>query len=374
MLIVALLAACAEEDPEATRRDGGATDAGGGQPSDGGGATDGDGAVDCGDYDFPGNGDNADCESLAGNYQPGADDDWPTCISDDGEYHPFQKSVSSTARVAAFEEIAELLFAGETPSAEDFTDARLAYAVDEGLDSRVARREDEHYPPAPEACRDLTPEEQQEYADRCVGPARIQPILNDAFARGMSGEEPRENAARIEAALLWFLYLSVHKEATTCTTTPADCDSSWAYYTGGEPIEEPLGLGRAVHRHSEQAHHATFDGILAVRCWRDLDNPTGPAEDLDLRDAAIGQMDRALLRGVALLVRARFERLARACEDERPPLWAFLQILGPVLDREASARDEDAAGALRDELARDDPNAVDTAAAISAIDAIFPCP
>lgn len=321
------------------------------------------------------------CEPLPGDYTPriagSSTDDWPACISDDNAYHPIEATIGTIARIASFEQIADLLWRRvDAPAPADFTAARVIYVDTNGLDSRIQRREDLHYPPVPAgegACTDAGVPER--YPDRCAGPARILPIVNDAFAQGTAGTDPRVQAARIEAALLWFLYLSPYKEAHTCTETPRDCDSAWAYYTGGEPREGGLGLSSYVRVLDEETHDRVWDGLLAVRCWKNLDHETGVSVDLALRDRAIAQMDRALLAGVARIVRARFDVLAAATTDEaRRPAWAFLQILGGVLDREATARDPAAAAVLRAELARADPAAVDVAAARSALDALFPCP
>ncbi len=318
--------------------------------------------------------DGVGCQPLADDYTPrdqaSANDTWPACISDDGAYHPFDPNVSSNARTAAFEQIAVLLHFGEgvAPSPQAFLDARVVYSVDQGIESRVSRREDEHYPPAPKACRDLTPAELQSYPDRCVGQVKIQPILNQAFQEGSEGIDPVENAGRLEAALLWFFYVSSHKEATTCTEVQADCDSSTGYYAGGQTREDAVGLGRYVKARSPEAHDRVWDGLLAVRCWRDLDNPAGIAADTALRDQAVAQLDRALLRGVALIVRQRLGRL------ECPAGWESVRILGGVLDREATLRDPANAAVLRAEVTKTDPAAVDAEAAIAAIDAIFPCP
>jgi hypothetical protein len=316
--------------------------------------------------------DNASCQPLVDDYVPGsATDGWDACISDDGLYHPFDPNISSVARVGAFEEIATLLGFGQSkvPCPQDFLDARVAYSTAEGVESRVSRREDEHYPAAPAACNAMTPAELAQYPERCVGPAQIQPLLNEAFQQGIDGIDPVRNAARIEAGLLWFFYLSSYKEAITCTTTPADCDSCYAYYTGGEPETAGLGLSRYLRDRSAQAHGRVWDGILAVRCWRDLDNPTGAATNPALRDLATAQLDRALLRGVALIVRQRVQTLP--CDQA----WETVQILAKVLDREAEARDPTVAAVLRTELAAPNGQAgVTVSAVVDALDSLFPCP
>jgi hypothetical protein len=240
----------------------------------------------------------------------------------------------------------------------------------------VQRREDLHVPAVPAAdgaCTD--PGVPELYPDRCVGPARILPILNQAFVDGTAGTEPLVAAARIEAALLWFVYLSPYKEANTCTDTPADCDSAWAYYTGGEDRAAGLGLAAYLRGLDLETHDRIWDGLLAVRCWKNLDNETGVSTDLALRDRAIAQLDHALIRGVALIVRDRFDDLRAATTDEkRRADWEFVKILGGALDREAAARDPAAAEVLHVELGRSDPAVVDIDAAQGAIDLLFPCP
>lgn len=358
LLTASVLVACEAEDPGLVTHDTGTADA----------------AVDptCGPSEVitPFTDDPA-CKPKSGDYVPGSPDDgWPVCISDDNNYHRFSSSISSLTRIAAFDEIAQKLGfgTGKIPTPDEFLAARATFSTDQGLGSRVERREDEHYPPAPAACNTLTTEQQNTYADRCVGPAKILPIINAAFADGANGKEPRANADRIEAALLWFLYLSPYKEARTCTTKVDDCDSSYAYYTGGDPREgDGKGFARYVKARSRQTHDAIWNGILAVRCWRDLDNPTGAAMDLALRDKAVGQLDRAMNKGLAVIVRQRITR--RACGSS----WVGTQILGSVLDREASARDATRAAVMRAEFGKSDPTAVDEKALADALDALFPC-
>jgi hypothetical protein len=318
--------------------------------------------------------DNATCTALGDDYTPrdanSATDTWPACISDQNQYVPFDSNISSLARVAAFEQIRGSLHIGgtEIPTAQAFLDARVVYTQEQGLESRVARREDEHYPPAPMACRDMTPDQQKMYPDRCVGPVKIQPILNAAFEAGISGQAPVENAARIEAALLWFFYVSIYKEATSAADKAVDVDSMWAKYTGGEPREAGIGLSAYVEARSGQAHDRIWDGLLAVRCWRDLDNPTGVAMDIAMRDKARAQLDRALLRGMALITRQRLEQSSCA------HAWESAKILGGVLEREATARNPEQAAILKVELGKASAAEVDVQAALLAIDAIFPCP
>ncbi len=355
-LTATLISACAKDDPDPTPN----LDAGTGEP---GCAAD--------ETITPQNG--ASCMPHADDYQPrtngSADDSWPECISDDNSYHAFETNISTNARVAAFEQIATMLGFGKGTAASPavFLEARTAYTQPEGLDSRVSRREDEHYPAAPDKCRDLSEAEQAKYPDRCVGPVQIQPLLSTAFADGINGLEPALNAARVEAALLWFFYVSAYKEATTCASKAKDCDSSTGYYAGNQSRDPSYGFGRYVQARSQQAHDASWDGLLAVRCWRDLDNPTGEAMDKALQDKALGQLDRALDRGLALILRQRIDALP--CDTA----WETIEILGPVLDRAATAKDAAQAKIVRDQIAAG-ADKLDKKATLEALDALFPCP
>jgi hypothetical protein len=369
LLTVALLAValpgCAEDDPT---------------PTDAGLETDtivaGDGAPCAASWALPQTADDPSCKPAADDYVPSSTTDpYAACISDDDTYHRFEQSIGSIGRVAGFEAIAKLLWRddGTRPSAKNFTDARVAYSQTEGLQSRIERREDEHYPAGAKSCADMDATELAQSADRCVGPAQIQPLLNEAFLAGSKGEGLLRNAARIEAALVWFLYVSVHKEATTCTDKQKDCDSSYAYWGGGEAEGAGLGLARYIRTVSPQAAGRVWDGVLAVRCWRDLDQAT-PATDLALRDKAIGQLDRALLRGLAALVKSRTAALRlQSCAETRDALWSGIQILGAVLDREARVRDATEAGKLSAELKKG-ADAADTTVIDGALDTLFPCP
>ena len=180
-------------------------------------------------------------------------------------------------------------------------------------------------------------------------------------------------AARVEAGLLWFLYVSAYKETVTCQATPADCDSSWAYYGGGEHRGGGLGLARYVRGLETATHDRIFDGLLAVRCWRGLDDPAVATDDAmfaPLRGTALAQYDAALVRGLALIVRARVVALAAAAGADAAVHWQFVRVLGPALQREAAVRDPTAAATFAAELARTDPALVDEAA----LDTLFPCP
>jgi hypothetical protein len=320
------------------------------------------------------------CTRPATDFTPGsATDGWDACISDGGAYVPFNMSISTVGRIAGFESIADLLWENPTtPDMEDFTAAREIYSVDNGLDSRVGRREDEHYAAVMKdgmvaACNTLTMAEISANPARCVGPALMQPLLIDAFQQGQLGNKPTLQAARIEAGLLWFLYISTHKEALTCAKTKADCDSGFAYYGGGEQRAGGLGLARYVKAADPEAHDYTFDGILAYRCWRDLDS-ADPAVNTALRDRGVNQMDRGLLRGVASVVVERLVELETSAGEAREADWAFVQILGGALVREAKARNVAAGGRLEAVLAKAAPTAGDVAELSAVFEATFPCP
>lgn len=305
---------------------------------------------------------------------------WPACISDDGAFHAIDPSISSIARVAAFEQVATLLFdyTADPPSA-DFDMARLAYVSADpanGLASRVARRRDFYYAstaPAGTTCRMAG--EPAMYPDFCAGPAKLQPIIDAAFASGMTGAvAPRSEAARIEAALVWFLYLSTYSETTTCADVARDCDSACAYYSGGEPARLGIGLARYGRLLDPLAHDRAWDALLGVRCWRNLDNESGIATDLAMRDRVREQYGRAVLDVVGAIVRDRVVRFAAATGTERDAHWAFVRTIGPWLDRVAVERDATAAATLRAEVARMDVTMVDVPALLDALGAIFVCP
>lgn len=319
----------------------------------------------------------ASCQPLATDYLPrvsnSSTDMWPACISDQGVFAPINANISSIARVTAFEDIATLLWRdGVLPTPQAFLDARAIYAVDQGLDSRVQRREDVHFPAAPSACS--TAGIPERYPERCAGPMKLLPILNDAFAKGARGESPRVQAARIEASLVWFFYLSALSEVKSCTTKPQDCDSCWAYYGGGGGREAPLGLGKLISSLGPKTHDRAYDALLAVRCWRNLDNELGIATDTARRDLAFTQLDAALLRGVALLLRQRATELACTSGEVRDARLAFINTLGPFFSRAARERSAGAADVLAREVDRSTAAELQITELTDALDALFPCP
>lgn len=317
------------------------------------------------------------CMPAPSDYSPGATDTWDACISDSGKYERFEPSISSAGRVAGFEDIADLLWRKNTaPSDADFLAAREIYAAGEGLDSRVQRREDEHYPPVMEngetlRCRDEGVPAKD--PNRCVGPAQIRPIINDAFSAGIKGEDPWVNAAKIEAALTWFLYVSTHKEAVTCTVTKKDCDSAYAYYTGDKPRAEGIGLAGIFRRQVPQAHERVWDGLLAVRCWRDLDGGE-EATDLTLRDRAVDQMDKALLYGLYQLVGQRTAQALAYQSDQRRAALAWLEIMAPVLELSASEIDASTSIALQADFKSYTGAKAQAETILGGLDEFYTCP
>jgi hypothetical protein len=313
---------------------------------------------------------------------------FPACVSDADPttYVLVGSSPSTIARIAAFETIASMLFISGAPSQQAFIDARVAYLQANGLESRVARREDEHYPPAMNsggavaACNTLTMAEQLNYPNRCIGPLTLTPLIASAFTDGANATDPlarRLAAARIEAGLLHFLQLSVYKEAVTCRATPADCDSSWAYYGGGDQRAAGKGLARYVRGLETSTHERNFDGVLAIRCWRGLDDPAVTTDDAmfdGLRTFALAQIDRAVHRATAIILRARVVEMTTATGAELTVRWEMVRYLGKAIQREATLRDAARGATLAAELAKTDATMVDEAAILGVLDAVFPCP
>ncbi len=276
------------------------------------------------------------CSPKSTDYLPrennSADDAWESCISDDGVYAQLELSVSSIERVAGFDQIADILWRSENvPTPEDFLTARDIYTMEQGLRTRVMRRFDPRLeaPPGGEwSCGDE--ETYLAYPEFCIGPSTIGPLVTQAFIDGIEGKTPLQNAARIEAGLTWFLYVSVLKEAQTCIEKAKDCDSSWAYYTGGTQREEPRGLAAMVQSVSDETHNRAFDAILALRCWRDLD-PVTPAENLELWQLASTQIERALTHGMTTLARQRALSAECASGDHAAAHQEYLKFVGPLL-------------------------------------------
>jgi hypothetical protein len=315
--------------------------------------------------------DNAACKPSATDFDPKntANDGWAACKSDDGIFHPFDVMVGSDKRVVAFEDISKLLGFGTIakPDPQAFIDAKLAYLQTEGIESRVARREDWHYPAGPVACNMMSAAQQAMFKDRCVGPQKLQPVVNKAFEEGAQGIDPTENALRLEAAFLWFFYISSFAEANSCFEDLGDCDSASGYYSGSRTRDDSHGLAVYVKARSPQAHERVWDGLLALQCWRDIDSAIPPA-NVPLQTQAKTQLDTALLRGMALIVRQKVEKI------DCPEAAIGARFLGELLDRASRERDAGKADIVQKELAKTDATTIDKKAVTDALDALFPCP
>ncbi|UJR85359.1 hypothetical protein [Sandaracinus amylolyticus] len=346
------------------------------------------------------------CTPFPGDYTPrvsmSSTDEWPPCVSDVGTYARIEPTISTIARVEAYDTIfaPSGLLVGD-PSASAFTDARTVYETSEGLGSRVIRRTDEHVTaPDPNDCRmGSVIAAAPEY---CVGPTQLAPIVREGFAAGMTGgagEPLRVHAARIDAALTWFLYVSPYKESLTCTSTARDCDSAWAYYTGGvEERSGGLGMARLVRGLDEETHDRIWDALLAVRCWRDLDPEPVSSERLDLRDRARAQLDRAMDRGMALVIADRLRRMEASTGDEQLAHFAWARVIlgslaqrtipspdpggtdivvparASLADRMLRARSADLADLVASEIdGASAPGDVDVDAIVEMLESAFPC-
>ena len=300
---------------------------------------------------------------------------YAACPSIDGTFHAFDpNNISTIARTQAYDQIADLLWrrAG-APTPQSFTDARVLYSLAEGIESRVNRRFDSHFvntAPAGINCRGAT--DPANYPQFCVGPATIGPLVRGAFDAGSAGMDAVVNAAKIEAGLMWFFWTSVYKEANSCRTAIADCDSSYAYYNAAAPRAQPAGLARYVNGVSPAAHDRVFDGTLAVHCWRELDN-AATAADLDFQNLALAQLDPALDYAAAALLIARLYTWASAAGDARAAAWAFVQVWAQAFDRALRVRDIAVADRVATLLAGDGAG-VDPAALEVEILSTIPCP
>jgi hypothetical protein len=333
--------------------------------------------------------DESGCMPSATDYTPtvngSADDMWPECVNDDGNYTPLE-TPGAAARTEAFEMMRTIFAAGLT--ADDFTAAREQYAIDQGIESRVVRREDVHYPNIPEAEQDPRIDFDKQctveanvtnYPDRCAGPAKIAPIINEAFVAGQNGEgDPAVHAARIDAAIDWFMYLSVIKETTfSCPAAElgGDCDSGWAYYNGGTGRTDPLGYGADVLAASPLANDRVFDGLAAMRCFRDTQPPD---MDADTSDPFFGygseQIDRANNHAAARVLRERLGQQLPLCGSEADANWAWVQTFGQALIKPAQDTDGGQAATLEALLGNAAPTPEEIQGGAAALDALFPCP
>ncbi len=325
---------------------------------------------------------------------------WPTCIVDADKtdkwvlVDPMGQTPAASSRTEAFEGFrAKLDYTSMVASEQDFADIRTAYLIPEGLQSRITRRPDYHWVefPIPDlnACKH-TPVDPA-YEKVCAGPLQIEPIINEAFSIGQAqaGHSPAEvriQMARLEAAFLWFFYLSVYSEIHTARTEdPADVDSSLGYYTANheENAATISGLARYVRDLDPATHARVWNGHRAARCWRSQAGDTGSllfdkigdAPD-DLRwKAARKQLDQAALHGISLIVKDRLGEFNTEADAEvKAAHWAFIKVLGPVLYRAMDILAPSQSTALKAEIDKTDTSMVNAQAAIDAISNVYVCP
>lgn len=323
------------------------------------------------------------CMPEATDYQPrngvaGANG-WPTCISDDNVYHLVGDSMpSAAARSIAFESMGQKLWKNPcAPSKEEFLSARDDYSVAEGLASRVARRQDISYPEVPGADKFACSSEgiPEAYPDRCAGPGKLKPIIDDAFVKGIGQQQPVVQAARIEAALLWFFYLSLPSEVWTCGfSNIRDCDSAVGYYTQVSARGAPTGLARYVAALGPETHNRIYDGLLAVRCWRDIDSEMPATAGASYYDLAQAQLDRAALRGMALILRERIGKIGCTTGEAQQAQVEFAKVLGGLLNHAASSVDAALAATLKVYTDAPSTDAESIASAQAVLDQLFDCP
>ena len=321
------------------------------------------------------------CEPSPNDYQPrSGNTHWPACISDGapGQYQAINPNdVSTMTRVAAFGEMAGLLWNNpNAPSKEDFINARAVYSRDEGLDSRLQRREDVHFAVLPDCkrCNQVDSAVMQQHADRCTGPVKLARIVNEAFEKGIRGENPRAQAQKIEATLLWFFYLSSLSEVQTCANESKNCDSAWAYYTGGTARHAPAGL--AAYVKGTQLHEQAYDAALAVRCWRDLD--LAPfASNIELQYRALKQYDKALIRVLTHVLRQKVVEwegsLGSLDAENSLSRQAFVQTLFGLMETGVIQKSSPRLQELKGLIESPSPNAATVGKMNELMDEVFPC-
>ena len=338
------------------------------------------------------------CQPLKGDYAPGATDAWQKCSYDDGKYHKIMATIGSAARVAAFEDMVKLIFTPKAdPSVDDFMNAYLKYigaggGEEESIESRIKRRYDPHFGVSPDEdpvngidCHDVITTDANpavaENPDYCVGAGILKPIVDAAFAAAADAADPgprRLHAARIEGALLWLFYASAYKESESCTDTPEDCDSSWAYGNGAKDKGKEIGLVGRIRALDPETADRIWTGNLAVSCWRENDktgsdlNLTYDSIDRKLRDKSRNQADRALLDGVALVVADTLSKAKAATGDVAKYQLAMVQVLGRALYRQMGEDSPTDKATLQTALDAETPTDTQLDAAIDAVGNVFP--
>ena len=321
------------------------------------------------------------CKCSVDDYAPrlngSKNDTWPSCVSDGNAFVLFGTSTpGASARTLAFVSMGTKLWKNPAiPSAAEMTAARDEYAIANGIGSRVARRQDIHYPEVPGsnkfACNDLTVAAQN--PDRCAGPGKLKPIIDDAFTKGIAGMKPVVQSARIEAALLWFFYLSSQSEVwTSGFDNAADVDSAWGYLSGTER-SKPIGLGLYFQQLDQETYDRAFDSVLAARCWRDLDKDLPSSCSLFYQRAA-SQVDKAFTKGMALILRDRIGKIPTLTGEAQEAALNFVNIIGLLMDRAARAIDPAKADQLKTSTQAATAAGVNVGQAQGLIDNLFACP
>lgn len=365
------------------------------------------------------------CSTMATDFPASADYACPTvraALTSMPDAFPYVlEPPGAAARGAAFEQMRTNGFFdySRDPAPGDFTTTQdLFIGGGEGLASRMERRFDPHFPmPATmpagmlRICQDETI--WRASPEFCIGPSTLNPIVLQALALGQTGDasEPqRFRAARIEAAILWFLHVSAYKEALTCISVfpggdggTDDCDSAWGYYTGGADRTSGIGYAALVHALEPATHDAIWDGLLGIRCWREMD-PSDPAvvdpfdistPQLAFFERAHAQEDRALDRGMVVVLMDRLRRFRATSGTEQAAHLVFLRTIlaphdaltltdamgtsvtypaGPSLfDRTIRQRSAVDADFLASEIAKPATD-IDVDAILARLDAAIPCP
>jgi hypothetical protein len=143
--------------------------------------------------------------------------------------------------------------------------------------------------------------------------------------------------------------VSAYKEAQTCAMTFAggdgsrtDCDSGFAYYGGDANRTMAIGYGGDVLRLEPATYQRTFDGFLAIRCWREMDtsdvtmqNPYTPMLSQPAIFArAHAQLDAGIDRSIVVVLMDRLRAFEASTGLEQGAHLAFLRtLLAPIAAR-----------------------------------------
>lgn len=296
------------------------------------------------------------------------------------------------AQMDALERIRTVL-ENASVSKQRFIEAENEYKEPNGIQTALARVADYHDTQYPLGKADtcLIKPITNECASVCVGTTQIEPIIQEAFAQAKSGNNLYVQAARLDAALLWFNYVSIYASMYLGRENPQGIDSARAYYAGGQT---PSGAGIGISKYFKQLKPLTlsqgqttdekvWDGLRALRCWREklgdstpVVNPIDDSENDTRWKAARDQTDRALLAGIAAIVQMRLTNLINEKEAEvKSAHWAFVQTLGRFLLRAAenAAPDTDGATLLENELMKTDAAQVNASEILTAFQNEFPC-